>query len=286
MWKTVLLCVLVVVACDTSTTSTTAPTTTLPPSPSTTSEATTTTMGQLACPQEEDFIGTGQIDRITQPSSDSRTLGLVSRQVEGQCERFGFDFDTAGDAPATTPPSMTARFLEGSRVIRISMDIDRTVITDQLIETRLVDRLYVVKGLDGTMFVDLHLREKAVAKVTVTNSPARLTLELAPGVGDIGPAPLFSDRTVLITPPGDGEVGSEVEVTGYARNAEANVMIVATAGNDVVLETSTTAADWLETWGEFEEEISLPSGTVNLFVGEASPADGSLQGVTVGLTVR
>lgn len=250
------------------------------------SSTTATGAPSIGCPQEAQFVGSGQIDRVTQPSSDSRALGLISRQVVDGCERFGFEFDTVENAPATTPPSVTASFLPGERVIRITLAIQRTVITDQLIETRLVDRLYVVRSLDGMMFVDLHLREKANARLTVSNSPARLTLELNPGSGEIGPPAAVSDRTVLLMPPNESTVDADFEVAGYARVPEASVLIVATSGNQVIFEESTTAADWVDTWGEFEADVSLAPGVVNLFVGEESTGDGSLQGVTLTLTVR
>lgn len=273
-------------SCGGQTTVTTPPATTSTSTAGPTTTSTTTAPPGIGCPNETEFIASGQIDRITQPSSDSRTLGLVSRQVIDACERFGFDFDTDENAPATTPPSVTASFLEGERVIRISLGIDRTVITDQLVETRLVDRLFVVRGLDGSLFVDLHLNEKANARVSLSNSPARLTIELHPASGELGPAPSVSSRTVLITPSDDDTVGEQVEITGYARTAEANVLIVAARAEDVLVEESTTAADWVETWGEFETTVTLPPGTIDLFVGEESPADGSLQGVTLRLTVQ
>lgn len=284
--RRLLTCLLLTVtACGGQATVTTPPATT-----STTTTVpgftTTTVSPGIGCPNEAEFVGSGQIDRITQPSSDSRTLGLVSRQVVDGCERFGFDFDTAENAPATTPPSVTASFLEGERVIRVSLGIDRTVITDQLVETRLVERLFVVRGLDGSIFVDLHLREKANARISVSNSPARLTVELHPAPGEIGPAPSVSSRMVLIAPPDGTIVGEEVDITGYARTAEANVLVVAARAEEVLVEVSTTAADWVETWGEFATTVTLPPGTIDLFVGEESPADGSLQGVTLRVTVE
>jgi hypothetical protein len=54
----------------------------------------------------------------------------------------------------------------------------------------------------------------------------------------------------------------------------------------VVAESSVTAADWAETWGEFAAPLVLPEGQVELFVGEESPTDGGLVGVTLNLTIR
>ena len=272
-------------ACGGQSTTTTPPAATSSTTSVPVSTTTTASLG-IGCPNETEFVASGQIDRVTQPSSDSRTLGLVSRQVTDACERFGFDFDTAENAPATTPPSVTASFLEGERVIRISLGIDSTVITDQLVETRLVDRMFVVRALDGSIFVDLHLKEKANARISLSNSPARLTIELHPASGEIGPAPSVSSRTVLLTPSDGATVGEEVEITGYARTAEANVLVVAARAEEVLVEESTTAADSVETWGEFATTVTLPVGTIDLFVGEESPDDGSLQGVTLRLTVE
>lgn len=283
----VIACLLLAVtACGGQATVTTPPTETTTTTSVPAATTTTTASPGIGCPNETEFVASGQIDRITQPSSDSRTLGLVSRQVVDGCERFGFDFDTAENAPATTPPSVTASFLEGERVIRVSLGINRTVITDQLVETRLVERLFVVRGLDGSVFVDLHLKEKANARISLSNSPARLTIELYPAAGEIGPAPSVSSRMVLIAPHDGTTVGEEVEITGYARTTEANVLVVATRAEEVLVEESTTAADWVETWGEFATTVTLPPGTIDLFVGEASAADGSLQGVTLRVTVE
>jgi Immunoglobulin-like domain of bacterial spore germination len=267
----------------------TATTSTLRPPVTVTSVSSTTTIPPqtIGCPQDTEFVGEGRIARITQPTSDSRTLGLISIQTSDGCEKFGFDFDTVENAPATTPPSVDAEFLDGGGIVRIHLDIDQTVITDQLVETTLVDRIFVVRSLDGSMFVDLHLARPARARVTVTNSPAGLTLELNPRDGELPPAPAVSESTVLIRPAHESVVdGPEVEVTGYARVFEANVLILASTGGTVVTRANTTAADWVETWGEFVTEIELPAGLFDAFVGEEGPADGSLNGITLKLTVR
>jgi deoxyhypusine synthase len=45
------------------------------------------------------------------------------------------------------------------------------------------------------------------------------------------------------------------------------------------------APDSTDIWGEFREEVALPIGDVAVFLGEASPEDGSLSGITIDLTV-
>ena len=90
----------------------------------------------------------------------------------------------------------------------------------------------------------------------------------------------------MVTPLDTGVVTPTIEVTGYARTFESNVMIIATAGDQLVAEMNTTAAGGLETWGEFRARIVLPPGEVSLFVGDENAEDGGLEGVTISLTVR
>ena len=248
--------------------------------------STTTVPVAIGCPQDTEFVGSGRIGRITQPASDSKTLGLISRTVVDGCEKFGFDFETVENAPATTPPSVDAEFLSGERVVRIHVDIDQTVITDQLVETALVERIFVVRSLGGSMFIDLHLAGPANARISVSNSPARLGLELTPRDGEIGPQASFSDAVVLISPVADSTVGQEFTVTGYGRTFEATVLILATREEEVLAQQAVTAADWVETWGEFTAEVAATPGQANLFVGEESPRDGSLSGITLRLLVQ
>ena len=75
-------------------------------------------------------------------------------------------------------------------------------------------------------------------------------------------------------------------MAGYARTFEANVLLIATVAGSVVAEINVTAADWVMTWGEFRAPMVLPEGQIELFVGEESPEDGSLVGVTLNLMVR
>lgn len=287
MRHVLLVTALAIAACGPAATSTSTAPTTPPTFASTLPDSTTTTLTPAkGCPLESEFVASGRIGRITQPTSDSRALGLISRVVDDGCEKFSFDFETTENAPSTTPPSVDAEFLDGERIVRIHVDIEQTVIADQLVETDLVDRIYVVRALDGSMFIDLHLAEAANARIMVSNSPARLRLELTPRDGELAGAASVSDVVVVINPANEATVGQELSVEGYARTFEANVLILASRGDQVVAQQSATAADWVETWGQFSSDVSLTPGGVNMFVGEESPEDGALRGVTLRLTVQ
>jgi hypothetical protein len=114
-----------------------------------------------------------------------------------------------------------------------------------------------------------------------------MSLELQPGTDPFLAAPaVISDRVVVTSPTIGMETGAAVDVEGYTRTFEANVLLLATVDGTVVDETNVTAADWVVTWGEFVAPLVLPEGQVELFVGEESPEDGELVGVTLNLTVR
>ncbi len=238
------------------------------------------------CPEGAEFTEGGHVGRINQALSDSDTIGSISWEVSESCETYTISFETSEGAPATTPPTTIVDYLGNTPIVRVRVGTAATVITDQLVETGLVERLYVVRSLDGGMFVDFHLAAPAQARVEVDTSPAAVRLALQPGIVEHPIQPLIAALTVVVDPLAGDTVSSPVEITGYSRTFEANVLLIATSGGEVVAQEHTTSADYLETWGEFRASIELPVGSFSVFVGDASPEDGTLQGVTLTLTVR
>jgi hypothetical protein len=263
----------------TSTTAATAATNTTIPVP------TSTLPPVVECPGEGEFEEGGGIAEFDATGSDSSTIGRVSWERSDRCETFHFDFETSEGAPATTVPAITVDHLESFQVVRVSMDIDASVITDQLVETGLVDRLYVVRALDGSMFVDLHLSEPSAARATILASPARLSIELRPGFVPFVGASTIDDQFVLVSPPDEADVESPTEILGYSRTDEDTVLVLVTQAGSVVAETETTAPDSSAAWGEFRLNLSLPPGEISVFLGQRSPEDRSLEGINVDLTV-
>jgi len=261
--------------------------------PSTTSPATTTSSiapstlpPVVECPGDGEFEEGGGIANIDGNGSDGSDLRRISWETTDRCESFTFDFETSEGAPATSVPAIQVDHLDSFQVIRIHMDIDAAIVTDQLVETTLVDRLYVVRALDGDMFVDLHLKEPAAVRARVQSSPARLTIDLRPGLVPFTGVSTTDDRVVVVAPTRDATIDRAPVLSGYSRTFEANVLVVVSQDSEVVGETTTTAADYLETWGEFETRLVLPTGEVSIFIGEASPEDGSLRGVILELNVE
>jgi Immunoglobulin-like domain of bacterial spore germination len=252
-----------------------------------TSATVTTIAATPSCEVGGDFTDHDRVTRVDQPASDTTSLGLITwQQQDDGCDRFGIEFETAEGAPATTPPSVTVDFLESRQILRVWADVESTVVTDQLVETGLVDRLYVVRAINGGLFIDFHLARPSQVRAVVSNSPARLTLELQAGTEPFEGSAAVSARTVVTKPSDGSEHSPTIMVEGYARTFEANVTIIGTLGDQIVAETSATAADWTTTWGQFVATVELPPGQVELFVGERSPEDGRLDGVTIAVRVR
>ncbi|MGH8927510.1 MAG: Gmad2 immunoglobulin-like domain-containing protein [Acidimicrobiia bacterium] len=218
---------------------------------------------------------------MSETSSDAEQISAIGWQSQGGCEVFVIDFATDQGAPATTPPSVEAVLLREPGIVRVAVEMAMTAITDQLVESGLVRQIFVVRGLDQGLFVDLHLSAPALASVVASSSPAQVVISLEPGGRDYSGMPAIGPNVVLISPL-EGPVLTPLQITGYSRNFEANTIGRITQGSSVLAQGSTTAADWVETWGEFELVLDpTGSGEADLFVGEQSAEDGSDRGVMV-----
>lgn len=241
----------------------------------------------VECPGSGEFEEGGGIVDVEGESSDGSQLGRISWDTSDRCETFFFVFETSEGAPATSVPDIRIDHLESFQVIRISLGIGGSVLTDQLVETALVDRLYIVRSLDGEMFVDLHLNAPAAARASVSSSPATLAVDLRPGFVEFAGASAIGAETVVVSPPSGATVEATDEITGYSRTADSNLIVIATQNDVVVFQSAdTTFAGDAETWGEFRTDLTLPAGDTSVFVGEQSPEDGSFDGVTLDLNVN
>lgn len=260
---------------------TAASTTTTPASTTTTGAAVTTAPAEDSGCLGDDAIDDGALLVTSEPSSDSEQISGIGWVGDETCEVFTIDFATDQGAPATTPPTVDAEFMREVGILRVSIDVGMTSITDQLAETGLVRQVFVPRSANANLFVDLHLSDPALAAVTTRSSPAQVIISLEPGGPAYGASPAVAENVVVVTPV-EGPVTSPVTVSGYSRNFEANTIGRIVQGSTVLAEGFTTAADWSETWGEFELTLD-PSGggPADLFVGEQSAQDGSDRGVVI-----
>jgi hypothetical protein len=279
------LLALAIVACTPTSDATTTPAPVTTAAPATTTPTTagpTTTIDPGRCGPGADLVDDGPVFTQSQVTSDAEQIGAITwDDTDVNCERFVIPFVTAQAAPATTPPTVEAEFLREVGVLRVAVDVEATAVTDQLVQSGLVDRYYVVRQANRSLFIDFLLTGAATARVSVTESPGQVVIELQSGGGPYGANPAIANNVVVIAPTA-GVVTVPIEITGYSRNFEANNIGRVTQGATVLAQEVATAADWTETWGEFSLSISpVGSGPADLFIGDQSPQDGSDLGVVI-----
>ena len=205
------------------------------------------------------------------------------RVVIGLARDDGFSAERVG--------RVSAEFLRPLRVIRIWLPptILGASIKDNSFPGFHAHRAYVVRSLKDhtTLFVDVHVNREAVARVILRSSPAAIVVELKPGGmpfehREYGTP--MADYAVILEPQ-QGRASYPLEVTGYARTFESNVIARLEQEGRVVADTFTTAADGMEAWGEFQMRFTHgPRGRVRLHVPEDSPDDSAVRrGLTVDL---
>lgn len=287
MKRSLLLFLALIAACtQTGSTTTTSPpsttvesTTTAPATTTEASTSTTTAAGGCGVEGTED----GSVGELVNAETDAEQLASITWDTNPDCERFTLSFTSAEGAPATSAPGASGEFIRANAVLRVFLDVEVTAVTDQLVQSGLVDRIYVVREADRTLFVDFHLVAPAIAAIGMTEGSGELEVTFEPGGSEFDGVASFADNVVVVTP-APGPVDVPISVSGYSRNFEATTIVRVTQDGTVVAEDFTTAADWVETWGQFEIDISPEgSGPAELFVGEQSAQDGSDRGLVLDI---
>jgi hypothetical protein len=242
------------------------------------------------------FLESGVLTTQSQDGGDAtQVASLIAAPMSPAAgnpagERFLIGFARADGFPASTLSRVRVEFLRDLRVIRVYLppDVVSTAITENRFTGDYTSAAYVVRSLhDAQLYVDLHLRSPAVARATVQTAPALVVVELRGGGPMMPPAPLEGANVVVLTPPREGRVSYPLEITGYGRTFEANVVAQLKREGRLLGSARANAADYASAWGEFRMRIDDgPKGTMQLFVGEFSAEDGAPRGVTTDLHVE
>lgn len=257
-----LLVSLIAVACS-------EPTTTVsPPPPPTTSSTSTlattvppttvTTDPVGACPEGDVMLADGQLLRFDRPTSDGTRITGVSWRTSGNCQLVSVSFATADGAPATTPPTVSARLLRAAGVLRIETAATEAVVVDQLVEEGQVEQLFVPADQEGFRFVDLILNGPTVARARVQTSPARLEVELEPGgPAEIG-SPLITPQLVIVEPGSAAAMVPVLDVSGYSTGELEGLQIAVLNQGETVADSPLDLETSPRLWRSFH--LVLPMG--------------------------
>ena len=263
--------------------------TTAPPAAASTAapDPTTAAAGPLpSCGGE--FISGGVLPSLGSAQGDGAHIAGVSHFHTGGCERLEVLLTASDGSPSSALPPAEVELMADAGLLRMSFDpaVQTTSITDASFSGGLFNSVYVVRGLDGRLFVDAHLSRSVEAAAEA--GPSRLTVVLRGAAGYPSSRPSASPSTVVTSPAWYEAVSYPITVAGYARNFEANV-IGFTTGPDGTAGPAyhTSSADYIQTWGEFHLLIEEgPAGPVTLNAGDYDAESDDFHGVHLPLTAR
>ncbi len=262
-------------------TSTTAPstttTTTSPPPVLTTS---TTRMSETPDPRpippcltpEPPFGDEGEIGSYSPTGSDSAILVSIDWQSWGECERFVLSMASPEGAPTLVPPPALLTSFAERGVVRLQLgEGDETsAVSYQLVNTPLVDRIYVVKAPDAGLIVDLHVYEPVSARMIPSSAPATLTLDLRSGNIPFSRKPVVGSSAVLFLPSGREEIHYPFTVNGYLRPGIDESVATLTGPDGSVTEARFPLAGTDDLWSSFVAVfLEGPAGWATLQVEDA-----------------
>jgi hypothetical protein len=225
---------------------------------STTSSTGSATAAQVCAGDIPPFYQDGPLDPVGSADADAAVVGPVTWETHRECERLHIEFATREGAPAVTPPLVRTEFLRDSALVRLTFPsgIDASSIAHEIVSTDLMRGFYVVRALDGSTFVDLHLAAPCFVRVQTEASPAAIDVDLIPG----GPPPshpaLAADDVVVVQPTG-GDVAYPITVLGYALSDRAGVTASLVTG-DATFRTESLVAEDTTMWGAFA--MVFPNG--------------------------
>ena len=240
-----------------------------------------------AVPAVEDGALVAAHDSAAAARSDARGTGAWRFGSEGDCERVVLEL-TGPPRPARHAGPVGGRIERSYGRVRVALpdSLDQVAQADSAFASPIASAAYVVHGIDGRFYLDVHLASPALARLLALDDPARIAVDLSPGGGAV-PVLAPHARNVVVIEPRPGPASYPLTIRGYGRTFEANVIARILVAGKERAGTFGTAADWSLTWGEFELTIpSGPSGPVALFVGELSARDGPPIGVTIPLLMR
>ena len=276
----ILVAVLVLAACapapdaeTTTTVTTTASDTSDPTSPTTTTTPAPTAGVEAPCEAgSEPFVESGGAGLIERGDTDAAIVSGVRWASYPTCVRVVIEFAASSGAPAVLPPGVGPLFIRSAGVLRLQLDpaVSRSSLLDQVVGTDLVNAAYVVRRTTGDLFVDLHLGQPAVVRVSVASGPGRIVVDVLSGGEPYRSPAIVSEDLVVIDPVGESAI-YPFTVNGYTRgSAEAMSVAIAAGGTEVILDGE--IGERSDTWGAFTVLVpDGPDGSATMIVGDRIP---------------
>ena len=214
------------------------------------------------------FVEDGSAGVVSGSEGDASAIGQVSWVDHGSCERLIISYRTSAGAPAVDPPTVATLFIRQSAVLRLNIGISVTAsaFKEQVVDSPLIDGVFVVKTPTGAVFADIHLADAAVARVINQSSPARTAVDLRPGGPQLTSKPLRAGETIVIEPLA-GDVRYPFSISGYGLGDDAEIVGLLRS-ETATIEAPASVARRYDTWGAFTVLFTDgPAGLITVTVG-------------------
>lgn len=218
------------------------------------------------------FVENGGAGVIERDDSDADTVSGIRWSSHGDCDRVIIEFTALSGAPAVSPPGVGPLFIRPAGVLRLQLDgvVSGSAVLDQVVDGAVTGRAFVVRRSTGELFIDLHLSDPAIVRVSVASSPARIIVDALAG-GDPYTAPaIVTDDLVVIDPIG-GNVLYPFTINGYVRGSETTMTVSVSTEADPEIHDGDVGAG-IDAWGAFTILVpDGPDGVASLIVGDRIP---------------
>jgi len=267
-----------------------APTTTAPVETSTTTTiaASTTTVAAVAAVPDclagnLPFAEQGIVAALDSPQHDAAIVGGIRWHAEEGCERVIIEFLAEGGSPATRLGPLGVTLAADTGIVRIALpeEVETTAIGDSLIAGNLVERIYVVEGIEDGLVVDIHLAARGAVRAFTTNSPSRLVVDVRPTSEDPVASPASASGSVVVSSPLPGPSLYPLQVAGYAAPGVEAVRITLSSDGRTTLERSVSTVSDNHVWSFFG--ITISDGPSDLVLVQVTGDTATDDGVTVEL---
>lgn len=232
------------------------------------------------------FRGDGLIAALGGLESDATSISDIRWEPSTSCERLVISFAAASGAPATALGITAVTAVPSSGFVRVSLspEVATTAVADMRVDGTLIDRIYVVRASDGSMFVDvLGSADASLAvRAFVSGPPSSIVIDVI----DVPDRPSHSrvavSDTAVVFSPLPGPALYPVTIDAYAQPSLRSVRIQMTNGTTMTVDRALGVEGRSDAWQAVSSQIEGgPPGPATIFVGTVDPNGRPLVGATV-----
>ncbi|KAA3635229.1 MAG: hypothetical protein DWP92_11390 [Armatimonadetes bacterium] len=262
------------------TSSTTAPVTV----PTTT---TTTVPSDEICKIGDLRFGTeGLVAALGEDVGDATTISTIRWEDSATCERVVVSFASDSGAPASSLGPTGVSVLAYAGIVRVVLpeSLDTTAVADMLADGDLAHRIFVVRGDEGRIFIDIHSEPGHTigARASTTSAPSTLIIDIIDVESDSTAAGAIVSPTSIVLTPTPGPTIYPFSVEGYAAPSLEEIRVEVLTEGNLVGNRSLALGGWTDAWQAYDTIVTDgPSGMVDIYVGTVGPEGEPDIGATV-----